>query len=339
LFYEHALDERQQASFARGVQILRTSLNKDDVAQNMYRDDDGERQYAFFLVYDWKNKRVIEISSHPDATANYFTKSDLPFETSPAFFRPEVLSKYKADTEKYTLGNRSITCRGAWSLKSYDINEAGQVHAYICDLQHLPYEEQLHWKAYNETPKAGISKRAYRTDFEGQWDTEPDPLLALQASLTQWSEQSVPWWKLRDPNLPGRVHYPVTTSPDEWSNELLHLHQFVVEGFEERWLREKAKSLGRSPDVAWRSLKLLEECLIGISLEEGHAHELIEPLQRLNLLRVKMKGHASGTDAMQIKKQVIKDFGSYKKHFYHLCADIETALLTISDAFKDKRMS
>ena len=123
----------------------------------------GEKHYFEILqkflhiAHDWKNKVVKEISSAPGATANYFTQSDLPFELSPAFFRPEVLSKYKADSEKYQLHERTISCRGTWSLQSYDINEAGQVHTYLVYLRHLPYEEQLHWKAHNEAPKGTIS--------------------------------------------------------------------------------------------------------------------------------------------------------------------------------------
>jgi hypothetical protein len=37
----------------------------------------------------------VRMSTAPDATANYFTESDLPFETTPAFFRPEVLLRTK----------------------------------------------------------------------------------------------------------------------------------------------------------------------------------------------------------------------------------------------------
>jgi len=71
---------------------------------------------------------ITEISCNPTCLANYFTKSDLPFEISPAFFRPEVLLRYKSDPDKYELTIRSISCRDAWYLQTYDINDAGQVH-------------------------------------------------------------------------------------------------------------------------------------------------------------------------------------------------------------------
>ena len=93
----------------------------------------GNRQYAAFTAVDWKNNVICEISCAPGATSNYFTRSDLPFEMSPVFFRPEVLLKYKADSDKYRLAGRSISCRGGWSLQTYDINDAGQVHTYLVD--------------------------------------------------------------------------------------------------------------------------------------------------------------------------------------------------------------
>ena len=92
----------------------------------------------------------------------------MPFETSPIFFKPGVLDKYKNDTDKYTLKERFIDCRGGWYLKTYHINEQGQVHTYACYLSLLPYEEQVYWKSFNENPRGPISKTAVQTDFKGK---------------------------------------------------------------------------------------------------------------------------------------------------------------------------
>jgi hypothetical protein len=46
-----------------------------------------------------------------------------------------------------------VSCRSAWHLPGYDVNEAGQIHAYICDLRQLPYSEQLYWQSFNVEPK------------------------------------------------------------------------------------------------------------------------------------------------------------------------------------------
>lgn len=275
---------------------------------------------------------VREISSAPGATANYFTKSDLPFETSPAFFRPEVLLKYKSDAEKYTLQSRSIACRGGWSLQTFDVNDAGQVHTYIVYLRSLPYKEQLHWKAYNEKPKASISRRAFATDFEGQWFNEYDALSSLQEILHQWYSSRVPWWTLRTEKLIDVVHYPVTASHDEWSDELLRLDQLVVEGFDRKWLRKQAGELGRTPDANFGSLKMIDECLLGLGFEPGDAASVTAPLKELHDLRSKMKGHAAGAEAGTIRKQSLKEHGTLAAHFKKLCERCDESIRTIGTA-------
>jgi len=276
-----------------------------------------------------------EISLAPGETANYFTESELPFEMSPAFFRAEVLSKYKADSDKYRLNDRSISCRGTWHLQTYDINEAGQVHTYLVYLRSLPYEEQLHWKAYNERPKGPIAERALKADFEGSWDIKIDPLNELKYLLLDLKKQTVPWWTLRSEKLIEQVHYPVTDSADEWSNEILLLDQLVVEGFEEKYLRKKAESLGRKPDPKLRSLQLVEDCLQALGCDEERSKELVAPLRRLHNMRSKLKGHASGDSAIEIRKEVLTNHQTYRKHFESICLACTDSIRTIMEAFND----
>jgi hypothetical protein len=320
------------SGFLRGCQIVRSRKPKSDLLRILAYGDQEERQYASFLAWDWKNKVLREISTDPAATANYFTESDLPFELSPTFFRAEVLSKYKSNTEKYRLEERSIGCRGAWHLQSYDINEAGQVHSYIVYLRRLPYEEQLYWRAFNERPKGGISKGAMKTDFQGCWDLDYEPLGSLRTKLRDLSKHGVLWWTLRAPTLMDQVHYPATTSPDEWANEILQLDQLLVEGFEEKWLRKSADVLGRAAEKDARSLKLLEECLIGLDHDhnEADAKALIAPLRELHLLRSKVKGHAGGEEAAALRQKALSEHSSYRQQFWDLCARCDEALEKIS---------
>ena len=324
--------EPGHAAYIRGVQVIRSAATRTDLLRRHGFPREEKREYASFITYDWRHRTVCEISTEPGATANYFQKSDLPFEVSPAFFRPEVLLKYKADTEKYSLKDRSISCRGSWYLKSYDINDAGQIHAYICDLRHLPYEEQLYWKGYNEPPKGPISKRAFTTDFEGQFYSGYDALSSLKHMLAELKDRGIPWWTLRDDDLPHKVHYPVTASPDEWADEIIRLDQLLIEGFEEKWLREKARLLGRTTDPAFRSLKLAEECLIGLEFETDHAANILGPLREVHGLRSKLKGHATGQDATELKKKALADYGSYKEHYRSLVQRCDESMHTIVEA-------
>lgn len=326
------------ASYTRGVQILRSPFSNADLAARKSAAWFGEpeRQYASFIAFDWKNDVVAEISTAPGRTANYFTNSDLPYELSPVFFRPDVLTKYKGDAEKYRLESRKLSCRGAWSLQAYDLNDAGQVHTYLVYLRQLPYEEQLYWQSFNEPPKGPISRRAYKRDFEGSWDVDLEPLERIQFLVRELVDEGVPYWTLRSKDLVDRVHVPITTSADEWADELMNLDKLVVEGFEEKWLRSTATKRGRTPEAQWRSLRLAVECLVGSGFEIDHARGLVAPLVTLHELRSKLKGHASDSEATEIRRKALRQHGSYKQHFLALCEECGEAIAELRQALRTK---
>ena len=187
LFFMQKVDA--SVAYTRGVQIIRPSRQKDQITRDIRwfgREDGG---YVDFMALDWRHGRIDSISTDPSATTNYFVAegNSLPFETSVAFFSPDVLSKYKSDRDRYTVGEerRLIECRGGWSLR-YGINDANQVHAYIVDLRELPHKEQQYWKSFNDEPKAGLSERAIVHDFEGEWADITTPLEDLLAVVRQW---------------------------------------------------------------------------------------------------------------------------------------------------------
>lgn len=331
LFYKMAINPGNE-SYTRGCQIVHPLKPDDEIFKRHGFYYKEEEKYETFIAIDLKNNEVKEMSCAPERLGNYFVESDFPFGTSPAFFRPDVLLKYKSDTEKYSLKDRSISCRDAWHLKTYDINEQGQVHTYLIYLSRLPYEEQLYWKSFNEKPKGTISKRAYKTDFEASWDFEYDPLTSLREVIFDLEKQDVSWWTLRSNKLVEQVHYPATTSADEWGNEIHLLDKLLVEGFEIKWFQKKAVSLGRTPDNKLGSLKLLRECLVGLDYEIEHAKEIIAPFIEVHLLRTKLKGHASGQEAQDIKKRVLSTHGSYKEHFKKLVQKCDQSMRVIIEA-------
>jgi hypothetical protein len=170
------------ASYVHGRMIVRSTIPLQQLIDEWKEASNPTRkkEYATFKIFDRKNNVKVETSCAPEFLSTYFQKSDLPWEISPAFFRPDILHRFKADPEKYSLDDRSISCRNAWYLKSFDINEAGQVHAYIGDLARLPIEEQRYWQSFNEWPKETISKRAHENDILGEFSSEYDPLHLLK---------------------------------------------------------------------------------------------------------------------------------------------------------------
>ena len=335
IFGSLTVDE-DTGSYSRGFQFIDIKVPTEQVINNIWEGPDAteEKQYCTYIAEDWKNKVISEISCNPLHMSNYFVKSDLPLEMSPAFFKPEVLLKYKSDRTKYRLDARSVYCRGSWELRTFDINSAGQVHTYLIYLSNLPYEEQLHWKQYNEKPKASISERAIKNDFKGEFWDEYEPLPSLKYKLEKLHSENVNWWKLRDEDATDKVQYPYTASRDEWAEEILNLDQLLVEGLEEKWLRKKTKELGCDSKAQDRSLKLIELILVALGFEQDHAKEIMSSFRTVHYIRSRVKGHTLGTEAEEIRKNSLKEFGSYRKHFEKLCTDCDESLEIITSAFE-----
>lgn len=331
LFYRQKVDPGV-AAYTTGVQIIAPRRPYRAIFDDL-RGGHKDRKYVELIAHDWRNKRVAKISTDPKATTNYFEAhgNSLPFELSPAFFRPDVILKYKTDKDKYTVGERDITCRAAWHLQAFDVNEAGQVFAYICYLRNLPYAEQLHWQSYNEAPKAGISERAITNDFKGEFTTFKDPLREVLSIVRSWQDTSVPWWTLREDRLLERVSTPLTTSRDEWAEAFMDLAKLVVEGFVITAIRARLDKSGIAYEQKEQSIVLLER-LVNEGAESTEKQPLTG-LRTVQLIRSKAKGHASGREVETLVQEVLAEHGSFTKHFKHVCSTLALELQTIAGAF------
>ncbi|MCY4372920.1 MAG: hypothetical protein OXC31_04045 [Spirochaetaceae bacterium] len=320
LFYRQKVDGKR-AAYTNGVQII---LPRKTTTELFAAIKGGHvaacsPQYVELIASDWRNKCVTNISTDPQATTNYFRAegNSLPFELSPAFFRPDVLLKYKSDTDKYVVDDRVIRCRSAWELRRYDVNDAEQVHAYICDLRRLPYEEQLYWKSFNEEPKAGISKRAYINDFKGEWVELANPLRRIKMLLDKWREKKVFWWTLRDDAAITHATTPRTTSRDEWARAFSNLAKLVIEGFELRAIRARLSEKGIEWSMEERSLALLQRVLSS-DARSGPSRQ-VAGLRAVQTIRSKVDAHVGGKESDQLSRDAIRDHGTYTAHFEHLC--------------------
>ncbi len=182
--------------------------------------------------------------------SSYFEPpNNKPFETSPAFFRPEVLDKYKNNPDIYQLHGREIHKIDGWGLRTFDVNEEGQVHTYLCYLGDLPYEEQLYWKSFNEEPKGSISKRAYETDFEGKWSELMNPVEVLKHLLENVrTELPLLFPRLTSQDI-AKLHRVLTDNRKQWGETLLQLDQLIVELLDKKQTQTLAKAYGTAPKV------------------------------------------------------------------------------------------
>ena len=256
-----------------------------------------DKKYESFIIYDWKHKKVAECSCNPDAMDSYFADTGKPFQISPAFFKADVLLKYKNEPEKYEVNERSINCRGTWTLQTYDINEEGQVHTYIRYLGYLPYKEQLHWKQYNEEPKGKISDRAVKTDFEAKWSDEYNPLRQIKKHFESFPSLTTPEgpkviWKPKAnlESLLGKIHYVSAGKVSEYKDFLLALTVLVIDGLDTNVLKGLTQT---HPDFKadMKSLGCLKLLLLQMKIADAEVEEIMKPLRELQEKRSKYAGH------------------------------------------------
>jgi hypothetical protein len=314
------------ASYVNGRMIVRSAIPLEQLIDEWKEESNPtKREYATFKIFDRKNRVEVETSCAPEFLSNYFQKSDLPWEISPAFFRPDVLHRFKSDSEKYTLDDRTISCRNAWYLKGYDINEAGQVHAYIGDLARLPIEEQRYWQSFNEWPKGPISRRAHENDIMGEFSSEYDPLHLLKYKIRRLNDAPPAWWLPRSPEHLNAARYPATDSTFEWANEIMALDQLVVEGFQLKPLRKVLEAKGARAESSWASLRVLGAILVAAGLTEDEAKATLTPLSRLHGLRSTLRAHSSVAEKDKEERLARSTHGTLRAHFKWLAGECDKA--------------
>jgi hypothetical protein len=319
------------ASYINGHMIVHSTIPLQQLINEWKEESNPARkkEYASFKIFDRKNNLEVETSCAPELLSNYFQKSDLPWEISPAFFRPDVLHRFKADPEKYTLDDRSISCRNAWYLRSYDINEAGQVHAYIGDLARLPIEEQRYWQSFNEWPKGAISKRAHENDILGEFSSEYDPLHILKYKIGKLNAAPPQWWQPRSDSHMDAARYPATDSTLEWANEIMAFDQLLVEGFQLKPLRKMLEAKGKKAETNWASLRVIAEILVASGQTIDDAKAILTPLSKVHALRSVLKAHSSVEDKDKEERQARATYGTLRAHFRDLAEKCDKSFDTI----------
>ncbi len=285
----------------KGVEVIQTVYSIEKIEKG------NPKKYENFIINDFKNSKIVEWSCAPEMLDNYYKDTGKPFETSPAFFNPEVLSKYKNNHEKYEVRERGIHCYGSWSLKSYSINDEGQVHAYIYCLGQLPYKEQLHWKQYNEEPKAWISQVAYNTDFLAEFDEEASTLRAIKQKLAKFppyylDKEKFVLWAPKGGDIDvllNQVHPVITEIKKEYRDYLLNLTILVIDGLEEKTIRNLVQA-----DEKTKTMECLEILLK--SWGSQSTNTIMKALRALQRKRSKYAGHGGGKIDFNMKADSLK---------------------------------
>ena len=337
LYYIEHREEDQ--GWIRGIKVVKSHNDKYSLASRINSKDEEEK-YAEFIVEDWRHKRLTTTKIGPSDTTSYFEKAEgKPYGVSPVYFRGEVLDKYRNNREKYTLESDSVGCRNTWHLSPLRVNDAGQIFTYAIYLGRLPYEEQLHWRQYNEEPKGDLPERIVRTDFLGQYGEAEPGIGQLKEMIKKICKKGSSWFHAEIDELDETLQYPLGSSTVIWAECISSMQKVVCEGLVQRELRKMCPDAGRNchrkdERQKWGSIRWAEEALVGAGMERTEAKKAVQPLQDLRETRNWMSAHKRGPSWGEKVTDLLEEHGSPRKHVENVAERCREALELL-----DKKLS
>jgi hypothetical protein len=272
-----------------------------------FQNDEDEADVEFIIDVDDDGK-PITFTSNEDQLSNYFgANPGAPNYLTPVFFRKDVLSKYYADSERYSVSDGYLKCLNLWGVQ-IDNNHPTHISVFLGDLgRDLPYAERLHWKQFNVPPAGKISEVNFRRSFLAEFTDPTTPDLLFRDEYSRLTEE---WRTSRheplfrplekgDEHLLQTVRVPVTNSQSELDEQILTLTKLLVDSLNERAI---VQEVGPGPEGE-KGIAKFERFLTAKSFAETES--AIRFLRELQELRSAGSGHRKGTKYQKIFAQFI----------------------------------
>ena len=286
-----------------------------------------ETEYEDFIIGTDEHGNPISYSSNPDLLGNYFgANPTAPMYLTPVFFSREVLQKYYAKPELYTITDGHLSCQSLWGIE-IDNHHKDVVAVYLGDLgRDLPETEQKHWKQYNVLTDTSLSLTTVARDFlcvaadsnivEHQFKRDYKNL------VKQWeNEYGWPLYKPlsdEDGYVFDQIRRPLGDSQAEFDQLVLLLCKLMVDSLNEK---ELSKSINEANGV--RGIGKLEQWIKNQDVSGYEEH--IAFLRNLWELRSAGSGHAKG----KAYKKISDKFGTEEMPL----PDVFDKILQYADAF------
>jgi len=273
-----------------------------------------EREYVDFIIGIDDYGEPKQYTCNPDMLANYFgANPGAPHYLTPVFFQKEVLQKYFAHPELYSIEDGYLRCKALWSLE-IDNHHKDCVSAYLGDLgRYLPEQEQLYWKQYNIATDEKLSLISFRRDFLCMPTSPEISDLKFKSKFERFQEM---WSKKFQWNLflPlsaddkynfNTLHLPIIKSQEEFDHLVLSLVKTIIDSLNEKKIVEQ---LHNASDTKG-SISKLERWFSELMLP--NYQEQIKFLRELQELRSSGTGHRKGRNYEKAAAQ----FGLIENNF------------------------
>lgn len=262
------------------------------------------QKYVDYIIGQASDGELEEHTSNPDLLANYFGKNpEAPHFLTPVHFEKQVLEKYHNQPQKYNVEADLLRCGSLWSLP-IDNNHTSKVCAWLGDLGHIPYEEQLYWRSYNISPTGGMSQSYINQQLHAKASAPTQPEHKLQSEYSQLIENCDTYlkWQILIPLEEGdkyhleTIRIPATEEQSTFDSQILSLAKVVIDSINSAELVKVLNTHGiTSTD---KSLAQLEKVLELWKLADFGIH--ISFLRNLQSLRSCGAAHRKGSNYQKI---------------------------------------
>lgn len=206
----------------------------------------------------------------------------------PVFFKKEVLHRYLAEPEKFSVEDGLLRCGYLWSLE-IDTEDEDYVNVYLCDLaRDLPFEEHKYWRYYNVPPVKRVSNTRFKRDILAEF-ANPESIdfkfkMDFEHFQQKWTEKY--GWSFYQKHHEGdEYHYStlmsvVMNNQQEFDARVLNLCIILVDYLNEKELAKMITiSTGEEHVQGLKKLKLWFE-QNGIANFEKH-YDFLHSLYQL----------------------------------------------------------
>ena len=254
------------------------------------------REYEEYIIGADEQGSLISYSSNPDLLGNYFgANPSAPMYLTPVFFSREVLQKYYAKPELYSITDGHLSCQSLWGIE-IDNHHKDVIAVYLGDLgRDLPETEQKHWKQYNVLTDESLSLTSMARDFFGV--TADSNIVEHQFKrnykklVKKWEEgYGWPLYKPlsdEDAYVFDQIRRPLGDSQAEFDQLVLLLCKLLIDS-----LNEKELARGIDDTSGLRGIEKLAHWIKNQDVESYEEH--ISFLKDLWELRSTGSSHAKG---------------------------------------------
>lgn len=300
---DHLLDKSQKSS---GILYGKRLLMGLDPGPPGGWTPPEEREYESFVIGRDAAGKEVKHSCNPLLLADFFGGNpDAPHYFTPVFFHRDVLTRYLAKPEKYTVGSTGLACGRLWSVRM-DVDNADSVVVALGDLgRDLPSLEQMHFRLHNAVADEGFSPSFLERNFRNRptRPQQPDTQFRDQFEYVQQNWKDRFGWQLfrpltaDDAHAYQTLHRLTSDSQKEFDDQVAALAKVAIESINEpevvRHIQEPPTDLKRRGSIGKLGVLLSEADTTG---------EHVEPLRALFGLQDLRGGVAHRKDASEYER-------------------------------------